>query len=103
MQLVKAAETVNQHGAREVYAIVTHGILSGKAIENINASCLAGLVVTNSTLIGARVFSWKHLTNACFAAVPLGDKTERCPKLKVIDVSATLAEVSALNPKWFDI
>jgi ribose-phosphate pyrophosphokinase len=47
-QLVKAAETVNQHGAKEVYAIVTHGILSGKAIENINASCLAGLVVTNS-------------------------------------------------------
>ncbi|KAG6064364.1 hypothetical protein E4U32_000285 [Claviceps aff. humidiphila group G2b] len=70
--LVKAAETVKQHGAKQVYAIVTHGILSGKAIENINASCLASLVVTNT--------------------VPLGDKTERCPKLKVIDVSATLAE-----------
>ncbi|KAM6520619.1 ribose phosphate diphosphokinase subunit prs4 [Fusarium solani] len=25
-------------------------------------------------------------------AVPLGDKIERCPKLKVIDVSGTLAE-----------
>ncbi|KAG6159742.1 hypothetical protein E4U11_004207 [Claviceps purpurea] len=70
--LVKAAETVNQHGAKQVYAIVSHGILSGKAIENINASCLASLVVTNT--------------------VPLGDKTERCSKLKVIDVSATLAE-----------
>ncbi|KAG6106640.1 hypothetical protein E4U31_000683 [Claviceps sp. LM219 group G6] len=72
LNLVKAAETVNQHGAKQVHAIVTHGILSGKAIENINASCLASLVVTNT--------------------VPLGDKTERCPKLKVIDVSATLAE-----------
>ncbi|PWI68911.1 hypothetical protein PCL_01296 [Purpureocillium lilacinum] len=70
--LVKAAETVNQHGARKVFAIVTHGILSGKAIDNINQSCLSGLVVTNT--------------------VPLGDKTERCPKLKVIDVSGTLAE-----------
>jgi ribose-phosphate pyrophosphokinase len=30
-------------------------------------------------------------------AVPLGDKTERCPKLKVIDVSATLAEVGAAS------
>lgn len=49
-QLAKAAETVRQNGAREVYAIVTHGILSGKAIETINASCLAGLVVTNSKL-----------------------------------------------------
>ncbi|KAG6118287.1 hypothetical protein E4U14_006984 [Claviceps sp. LM454 group G7] len=72
LNLVKAAETVKQHGAKQVYAIVTHGILSGKAIENINASCLASLVVMNT--------------------VPLGDKTERCPKLKVIDVSATLAE-----------
>ncbi|KAG5924678.1 Ribose-phosphate pyrophosphokinase 2 [Claviceps capensis] len=70
--LVKAAETVNQHSAKQVYAIVTHGSLSSKAIENINASRLASLVVTNT--------------------VPLGDKTERCPKLKVIDVSATLAE-----------
>lgn len=39
---------MNQHGAREVYAIVTHGILSGNAIETINKSCLSGLVVTNS-------------------------------------------------------
>ncbi|UNI18181.1 Ribose-phosphate diphosphokinase [Purpureocillium takamizusanense] len=70
--LVKAAETVNQHGARQVFAIVTHGILSGKAIDNINQSCLSGLVVTNT--------------------VPLGDKAERCKKLKVIDVSGTLAE-----------
>lgn len=70
--LAKAAATVNEHGAREVYAIVTHGILSGKAIDTINNSCLSGLVVTNT--------------------VPLGDKIERCPKLKVIDVSGTLAE-----------
>jgi len=70
--LAKAAETVSTNGAKAVYAIVTHGILSGKAIETINASCLAGLVVTNT--------------------VPLGDKIERCPKLKIIDVAGTLAE-----------
>ncbi|KAM0324075.1 hypothetical protein ACHAQA_008264 [Verticillium albo-atrum] len=70
--LAKAAATLNEHGARQVYAIVTHGILSGNAIETINQSCLSGVVVTNT--------------------VPLGDKVERCPKLKVIDVSATLAE-----------
>jgi ribose-phosphate pyrophosphokinase len=72
LQLAKAAETVHKHGASEVYAIVTHGILSGKAIDTINNSVLSGLVVTNT--------------------VPLGDKIERCPKLKVIDVSGTLAE-----------
>ncbi|KAG7136257.1 Ribose-phosphate pyrophosphokinase 2 like protein [Verticillium longisporum] len=70
--LAKAAATLNEHGARQVFAIVTHGILSGNAIETINQSCLSGVVVTNT--------------------VPLGDKVERCPKLKVIDVSATLAE-----------
>jgi ribose-phosphate pyrophosphokinase len=47
-QLAKAAETLNSHGARQVFAIVTHGILSGRAIETINNSCLSGLVVTNS-------------------------------------------------------
>jgi phosphoribosylpyrophosphate synthetase len=39
---------VSEHGAKQVWAIVTHGILSGKAIETINSSCLSGLVVTNS-------------------------------------------------------
>lgn len=46
--LAKAAATVHDHGAKQVWAIVTHGILSGKAIDTINASCLSGLVVTNS-------------------------------------------------------
>ncbi|EED17163.1 ribose-phosphate pyrophosphokinase, putative [Talaromyces stipitatus ATCC 10500] len=70
--LAKAASTLEEHGAREVYAIVTHGVLSGSAIETINNSCLSGLVVTNT--------------------VPLGDKIARCPKIKVIDVSGVLAE-----------
>ena len=47
-QLAKAAETLNEHGAKKVFAIVTHGILSGKAIDIINQSCLSGVVVTNS-------------------------------------------------------
>lgn len=70
--LAKAAATLKEHGAREVIAIVTHGILSGNAVETINKSCLSQVVVTNT--------------------VPLGDKQERCPKIKVIDVSSTIAE-----------
>lgn len=46
--LVKAADVVIQHGAREAIAIVTHGILSGNAIEKINGSQLRKLVVTNT-------------------------------------------------------
>ncbi|KAL1883033.1 hypothetical protein VTK73DRAFT_108 [Phialemonium thermophilum] len=70
--LAKAAETLKNNGAGRIIAIVTHGILSGNAVEIINQSSLSQLVVTNS--------------------VPVGDKLERCPKLSVIDISGTLAE-----------
>lgn len=70
--LVKAAETVMEHGAKEVVAIVTHGILSGAAIETLNKSKLSRVVVTNT--------------------VPLRGKEETCGRLRVMDISATLAE-----------
>ncbi|KAI9770721.1 MAG: ribose phosphate diphosphokinase subunit prs3 [Geoglossum simile] len=70
--LVKAADTVMQHRAKEVVAIVTHGILSGKAIETLNGSKLSRIVVTNT--------------------VPHEEKKELCPRLDTIDISPTLAE-----------
>ncbi|KAL8856165.1 MAG: hypothetical protein Q9178_007203 [Gyalolechia marmorata] len=70
--LVKAADTVMAHGASEVVAIVTHGILSGNAIETLNDSKLSRVVVTNT--------------------VPHAEKKERCEKLETIDISPTLAE-----------
>lgn len=90
--LDKAASVLREAKAKEILAIATRkpwlrrkalpeyavadilvdGILSGSAIDTINNGCLSRLIVTNT--------------------VPLGDKLERCPKLQVIDVSATLAE-----------
>jgi ribose-phosphate pyrophosphokinase len=70
--LVMAADTIMQHGAQQVVAIVTHGILSGKAIENLNNSCLNRIVVTNT--------------------VPHKEKKELCQKIETIDISPTLAE-----------
>ena len=61
-----------EHGAKEVVAIVTHGILSGAAIETLNKSKLSRVVVTNT--------------------VPLRGKEEMCGRLRVMDISATLAE-----------
>lgn len=72
--LVKAAQTLKKNGASEVVAIVTHGILSGNAIECINKSELARVVVTNT--------------------VPHGEKKKRCPKLHTIDISPTVRLVS---------
>jgi ribose-phosphate pyrophosphokinase len=68
--LAKAADVCIQHGAKDVIAIVTHGILSGKAIEALNNSKLKKVVVTNT--------------------VPHEDKKELCPKLETIDISPTV-------------
>lgn len=46
--LAEAVRTVSRHGAREVYAAVTHAVLSGNAAERLEASGLKELVVTNS-------------------------------------------------------
>jgi len=46
--LVEAAQILMEHGAKEVYAGATHGILAGPAIERIENSPLKELVVTNT-------------------------------------------------------
>ena len=65
--LAKAADTVMQHGALEVNAIVVHGILSGKAIENLNGSCLKRYVHTSSHqgVYIANFYSQHHCEQHC--------------------------------------
>ncbi len=46
--LCKAAEVMMASGAKSVRAVVTHGVLSGNAIANIQASPLEELVCTDS-------------------------------------------------------
>ena len=43
-----AAETVMDEGAKEVYAVATHGLFSGDAFETLAASPLSGIVVTDT-------------------------------------------------------
>lgn len=68
--LVKAADVLMANGAKEVVAIVTHGILSGTACAKVNGSKLSKLVVTNT--------------------VPHGDKKRGCSKLDTIDIAPTV-------------
>ncbi|KAG4304159.1 hypothetical protein PORY_002523 [Pneumocystis oryctolagi] len=70
--LIQAAKVLDALGAITIYAMVTHAILSGNAIEQINMSKLHKVVVTNS--------------------VPQADNVKRCPKLVVLDVSPIFAE-----------
>ncbi|QPG76154.1 ribose phosphate diphosphokinase subunit prs4 [Brettanomyces nanus] len=70
--LCKASDLLLEKGAKEVMAIVTHGIFSGNAICKLNQSNLKRVVCTNS--------------------MPLNNLQELCPKLEVIDISGTLSE-----------
>ncbi|KAL2366501.1 hypothetical protein RJZ56_000546 [Blastomyces dermatitidis] len=71
--ITRAAKLLKKEGASRVYALVTHGILSGDAIERINASALDKVVVTNS--------------------VAQDEHRIRCPKLEVLEVGHVFAEV----------
>ncbi|PWY92093.1 phosphoribosyl pyrophosphokinase [Aspergillus heteromorphus CBS 117.55] len=70
--ITRAAKLLKKEGASQVYALVTHGILSGDAIDRINASALDKVVVTNS--------------------VDQSDHLRRCPKLEVLEVGHVFAE-----------
>ncbi|KAL7309606.1 ribose phosphate diphosphokinase subunit prs4 [Mucor circinelloides] len=67
-----AAKTLIENGAEKVYAIVAHGILSGKAIKVLNESVIEKMVITNT--------------------IPSEDKMALCPKIDIIDISPTIAE-----------
>ena len=70
--LCLAARALKENGALSVKAYCTHPVLSGKAIENINASVLDELVVTNT--------------------IPLQDNAKKCEKIRQIGVAEILAE-----------
>lgn len=46
--LSAAAEELHKQGAKKIYAFATHGLFSGKAIDNINNSRIDKIVVTNT-------------------------------------------------------
>ncbi len=46
--LCKAAEVLIENGAKEVHSYITHGVLSGPAVERITNSVMKSLVITDS-------------------------------------------------------
>ena len=70
--LVHTVEALREAGAREVYACATHGVLSGPAVERIQNSSLAELVVTDT--------------------VPLNAAAQQCGKVHVLSVARLLAQ-----------
>ena len=46
--LCKAAEVLIENGATEVHSYITHGVLSGPAVERVGKSVMKSLVITDS-------------------------------------------------------
>ena len=75
--LVEAAHILKEHGAKEIYAGATHGVLVGPAIERIQNSPIKELVVTNT--------------------IPL-EPEKRIDKIKVVSIAPLFAEaIKRLN------
>ncbi len=70
--IVQGAQACAQQGARQVWTMCTHGVLSGPALERLQQSPLTEVVMTNT--------------------IPLNGKDLVCPKLKVLSVAPILGE-----------
>jgi ribose-phosphate pyrophosphokinase len=70
--LCRAAAALKENGASRVAAYCTHPVLSGPAVDNISASELDELVVTNT--------------------IPLSADAAACPKIRQLSIGELLAE-----------
>ena len=70
--LCEAARVLKEEGASRVVAYCTHPVLSGSAIERIDASRLDELVVTDT--------------------IPLGEAARRCKRIRQLSIADMLAE-----------
>lgn len=48
--LCNAAVALKEQGAKDIYAYIVHGVLSGKAVERISASPLKKMIITDSII-----------------------------------------------------
>ena len=70
--LCHAATALKEVGAKLVVAYITHPVLSGPAVDRIDASQLDELVVTDT--------------------IPLSEAAQACPKIRQLSVAGLLAE-----------
>ena len=70
--LCAAAKGLTEKGARGVYACISHGLLSGPALERIHASTIKELIITDS--------------------IPPRPEVKASPKVRVLSVAPLLGE-----------
>jgi ribose-phosphate pyrophosphokinase len=74
--LCNAAVALMERGAASVHAYVTHGVLSGKAVERISASPIVNMVITDSILATEAVRNSSNIRQLPIAAL-LGEAIKR--------------------------
>jgi len=74
--LCNAAAALKERGAAEVAAYITHGVLSGKAVQRIGDSVLTELVVTDSIDVGERVNASRNIRTLSIAPL-MGEAIRR--------------------------
>ena len=67
--LTKAAHALSEAGAKSVSAAVSHAVLSDKAVEQINASVLKELVVTDSIMLTAEAAKCPKIVQLSIAEI----------------------------------
>lgn len=70
--LCNASDALIKQGATKVYSYVTHGVLSGKAVERVNNSSLTKLLITDT--------------------IEESDAVKKSDKIEVISISSLLGE-----------
>ena len=70
--LCKAADALMESGASSVSAAISHGVLSGPAVDRVENSCISELVVTDS--------------------IPLSEAGRNCSKIKQLSMAELLAK-----------
>jgi ribose-phosphate pyrophosphokinase len=71
--LVKAAEILQKHGALRVFAVATHAVFSGPAIQRLTESAALHQVIVTNT-------------------IPLTEAGQQCSKIKVLSAASVFGE-----------
>ncbi|PXW72183.1 ribose-phosphate pyrophosphokinase [Loktanella sp. PT4BL] len=70
--LCKAAEVLMENGAKEVHSYITHGVLSGPAVERVSKSVMKSLVITDT--------------------IRATDAVKACPNIRIVPTAPMFAQ-----------